>query len=203
MKRILILFAHPRYEQSRINRALLEAVAPLPGVTLHDLYETYPDFNVTVAREKGLLAAHEIVIWQFPLYLYGAPAMLKQWLDLVLEYGWAHGPAGDALQGKIAFCTVTTGGARESYAAGSYNGFPLADFLLPLTRTAALCKMTCLPPFAVQGTYRLTEPEAAGHALRYRALLERLAGGTVDLPALQRLALLSDDGGGPAGGPTP
>lgn len=201
MKRILILFAHPRYEQSRINRALLRAVAPLPGITLHDLYEAYPDFNVTVAREKGLLAAHEIVIWQFPLYLYGAPALLKQWLDLVLEYGWAHGPTGDALQGKIAFCAVTTGGTRESYAAGGYNGSPLADFLLPLTRTAALCKMTCLPPFAVQGSYRLTEPEIAAHASRYGALLERLARGDDDLPALQRLALLNDAPGQPGGGP--
>jgi glutathione-regulated potassium-efflux system ancillary protein KefG len=203
MNRILILFAHPRYEQSRVNRALLQAVEPLPEVTVHDLYETYPDFNVTAAREKGLLTTHDIVIWQYPLYLYGAPALLKQWMDLVLEFGWAHGPAGNALQGKLAFSAVTTGGARESYAAAGFNGFSLGAFLLPFARTAALCKMTCLPPFAVQGTYRLTGEQLADHASGYRALLERLARGAVDVPSLQRLDLLNDDPVGQAGGATP
>ena len=190
--RILILFAHPRFEQSRVNRALIQAAGTLPTVTLRDLYELYPDFNIDVEREQKLLAAHEILVWQFPFYLYGAPALLKQWLDLVLVFGWAHGPGGEALQGKIVFSAVTTGGTRLSYGPGGYNRFPLGDLLLPFAQTAALCRMTFLPPFAVQGTYRLTTEQLAGEAGRYRTLLEGLAGGGFDTASLQRLTLLND-----------
>ena len=59
MNRILILFAHPRFENSRNNRALLAGVEKIEGVTLHDLYEEYPDFNIDVDREKALLRSEE------------------------------------------------------------------------------------------------------------------------------------------------
>jgi len=203
MNRILILFAHPRFEQSRANRALLKAVEPLPAVTLRDLYELYPDFNIDVEREQERLAAHEILIWQYPLYLYGSPALLKQWLDLVLVYGWAHGPGGEALRGKIVFNAVTTGGARLSYGAGGFNRHPLDAFLLPFTQTAALCNMTALPPFTVQGTYRLTPEQLEREASRYRALLERLIQGDFDIEALRGLEMLNDALRGDGGGETP
>ena len=112
MNRILILFAHPRFEKSRANRALLKNIGHLPGVTLNDLYERYPDFNIDVDREKELLAAHDIIVWHHPIYMYGAPALLKQWIDLVLEYGWAHGREGDFLKGKVIFNALTSGGGR-------------------------------------------------------------------------------------------
>lgn len=37
--RVLIVFAHPALQNSRVNRRLFEEVRSLPGVTLHDLYE--------------------------------------------------------------------------------------------------------------------------------------------------------------------
>jgi len=189
---ILILFAHPRFEKSRVNRALLSGVDRMPGVTLHDLYERYPDFNVDIEREKQLLAAHQIVIWHHPFYMYGAPALLKQWIDLVLEYGWAHGRSGDALKDKIIFNALTSGGSREVYAAGGYNRFTIREFLIPFDQAATLCKMIYLPPFAVQGTHLLTEAELALHAALYRMLLERLSRGEFSVEAIRRFDFLND-----------
>lgn len=94
MNRILILFAHPRFEKSQASRALLKDVGQLPEVTLNDLYKKYADFNIDIDAEKALMAAHEIIVWHHPFYMYGAPALLKQWIDLVLEHGWAHGGEG-------------------------------------------------------------------------------------------------------------
>lgn len=54
MNKILILFAHPRFEMSKTNRVLLNKIEELPGVTLNDLYERYPDYNIDVAWEKKL-----------------------------------------------------------------------------------------------------------------------------------------------------
>ncbi len=171
MNRILILFAHPRYEKSRINRSLLAQLAGLDGITVHDLYELYPDFNIDVQREKSLLLEHDIIIWQHPLYMYSAPAIIKQWIDMVLEFGWAHGAGVDNLKGKITFNTITAGGTRASYDRDGFNRYTIQEFLYPFEQTAKLCKMHYLPPFAVQGTYRLSDAELSGYAALYKAML--------------------------------
>lgn len=175
MKKILILFAHPRYEKSRINRALLSGLRDLDCVTVHDLYEHYPDFNIDVAREQELLLAHQIIVWHYPFYLYGAPAIIKQWMDLVLENGWAIGEGGNNLENKLIFNTITTGGTRASYSHGGFNRHPIAELLLPLEQATRLCRMVWLPPFAVQGTYRLTDGMLEDCAGLYRQALLELA----------------------------
>ncbi|MHB8058707.1 MAG: NAD(P)H-dependent oxidoreductase [Desulfuromonadaceae bacterium] len=175
MKNILILFAHPRYEKSRTNRALLEGLQGQDGITIHDLYELYPDFNVDTAREQKLLLAHQIIVWHYPLFLYGPPAMVKQWMDLVLEHGWAHGAGGNHLEGKQVFATITSGGSRGSYSHSGFNRHTMPELLFPLQQAAHLCRMTWLPPYAVQGTYRLTDGMLADYGEQYRQVLVRLS----------------------------
>jgi glutathione-regulated potassium-efflux system ancillary protein KefG len=203
VNKILILFAHPRFEKSRVNRALLDGVDRMPQVTLHDLYERYPDFNVEIEQEKELMTAHQIIIWQHPFYMYSGPALLKQWIDLVLEYGWAHGRGGDALKGKIIFNALTSGGSREVYKATGYNRFTLREFLVPFDQTATLCKMIYLPPFAVQGTHLLTEARLARHASLYHTLLERLSRGDFSIESMRGFPLLNDWLGQDSGNPEP
>jgi putative NADPH-quinone reductase len=99
--RVLILFAHPALERSRVNRVLIRDLDQLDGVTFHDLYEAYPDFDVDVAREQALLLEHDTIVLQHPFYWYSTPALIKQWEDLVLQHGWAYGHEGNALRGKL------------------------------------------------------------------------------------------------------
>ena len=116
---ILILFAHPALEKSRVNRRLVDAVRSLDGVTFHDLYEAYPEFDVDVRREQQLLEEHAVVVLQHPLFWYSTPALVKQWEDLVLEHGWAYGASGTALAGKPVLNVVTTGGPERAYSEES------------------------------------------------------------------------------------
>jgi glutathione-regulated potassium-efflux system ancillary protein KefG len=175
MKNVLILFAHPRYEKSRANRALLTGLDDQECITVHDLYEKYPDFNIDVAHEKELLLAHQIIVWHYPFFMYGAPAMIKQWIDLVLEHGWAHGAGGSELENKLIFSTITTGGTRESYSHAGFNRYTISELLHPIEQTAHLCGMIWLPPFVVQGTYLLTGPMLMEYADLYRQVLLKLA----------------------------
>ena len=110
MRKILVLFAHPKYEHSDVNQALLENIRGLENVTIRDLYELYPDFNINVQAEQELLFEHEVVIWHHPIYWYSCPPILKQWIDLVLEFGWAYGPWGIFLRNKYVLNAVTSGG---------------------------------------------------------------------------------------------
>lgn len=192
MNKVLILFAHPRFEKSKTNRALLAGVDKIAGVALNDLYEQYPDFNIDVEREKDLLLAHEVIIWHHPLYMYSAPAMLKHWMDLVLEYGWAHGSQENALKDKMILNALTAGGARESYAINQHNRFTLREFLVPFEQTATLCKMIYLPPFAVHGTHLLSDQQLAEHARLYRNLLGRLVAGGLPLGSICTYDYLND-----------
>jgi len=192
MNKILILFAHPRFEKSKTNRALLKDIDSIDSVTLNDLYEQYPDFNIDADREKELLLTHQIIIWHHPFYMYSSPALLKQWIDLVLEHGWAHGRGGDNLNNKIIFNVITSGGTREVYAANAFNRFTIREFLVPFEQTATLCKMIYLPPFAVQGTHLLTAEALQFHVKMYHTLLEKLVKGNFDIETLKKVEFLND-----------
>jgi glutathione-regulated potassium-efflux system ancillary protein KefG len=178
---ILVLFAHPAFERSRVHRRLVDAVAELPGITFHDLYEAYPDFDVDVRREQKLLLEHDLVVLQHPFFWYSTPPLVKQWEDLVLEHGWAYGTGGNALHGKRLLSAISTGGPERAYREGGYNRFTIRQLLAPLEQTARLCGMEYLPPFVVFGTHRLGEEQIRGAAVEYRRLLDALRDDRVDL----------------------
>ena len=66
MRRVLVLFAHPVLERSRVNRRLVDAIRDLDGVTIRDLYEDYPTLCIDVAREQADLLAHDVIVFQHP-----------------------------------------------------------------------------------------------------------------------------------------
>jgi glutathione-regulated potassium-efflux system ancillary protein KefG len=191
-EKILILFAHPRFEKSLNNLLLVKQIPDSPQITFHDLYERYPDFNIDAEYEKRLLGDHDVIIWQHPFYWYSAPPLLKQWIDIVLEFGWAYGPGGTSLQGKYIFNTITSGGQRSAYSKDGYNRFTVRELLAPFEQTATLCKMIYLPPFALHGTHRLTREEALHTAGLYRQLLENLLNGVIPVDEMQSFPYLND-----------
>ena len=91
LPRILVLYAHPDPEASVANRTMLAAISRLPHVTVHDLYAAYPDFFIDITFERELVRDHDIIVFQHPLYMYSCPSLLKEWIDVVLSKGFAHG----------------------------------------------------------------------------------------------------------------
>lgn len=196
MKKILVLFAHPKFERSKVNRALVEKIRKREGVTFHDLYERYPDFNIDVFIEKKLLSEHDVIIWHHPLYWYSCPPLLKHWIDLVLEFNWAYGPSGDALKGKQALNVITAGGTRAVYCSEGNNNYSINEFLRPFEQTARLCKMDYFPPFGVMGANGISDDGIATAVAQYDQLISVLQEGLVpsiagrcdylnDIPQLQ------------------
>lgn len=192
-RRVLVLFAHPALEKSRVNRVLIRDLERLAGVTFRDLYEVYPDFGIDVKREQRLLTNHDAVVFQHPMFWYSTPAILKEWQDLVLEHGWAYGSEGTALAGKLWLSVVTTGGRETAYSVGGYNRFTIRELLRPLEQTAVLCGMRFLPPFVVHGTHGMERTAMEGHAADYRRVLTSLRDGTLDLHQLDGLVRLNAD----------
>jgi glutathione-regulated potassium-efflux system ancillary protein KefF len=160
---ILLLAAHPNWRESRVNRHLLAAAKRVPRVTVHDLYASYPDYDIDVPAEQGRLAAASLVVLLHPVQWYSMPALQKLWLDDVLQYGWAYGPQGQALLGKDLWLAATTGGSEHSYRPQGYNRHFFDAFLPPYEQTAALCGMRFLPPFLLHGARRASDQEVVDH----------------------------------------
>lgn len=178
--RILVLHAHPRAAQSIAQRAMTGALAGLAGVTLRDLYALYPDFNINAAAEQEALLAHDLIVLQHPFYWYSAPAIIKEWLDIVLEAGWAYGEGGTKLAGKYLMTAISTGGREEFYHANGRNRFSIEELLAPFNQTAHLCGMAYLAPFVVYAARKQSGDELAHAADDYRNLLEGFAKGRID-----------------------
>lgn len=191
MAQVLILFAHPAFEKSRVNRQLVGHVQGLSGVTFHDLYEAYYTFDIDVSNEQKLLETHDCIIFQFPFFWYSTPALMKQWQDLVLEHGWAYGSKATALHGKCFLCVTTVGGSEAAYHREGHNRFTVRELLAPLEQTANLCGMVFLTPFVVHGTHRMAREDIAQAANDYRRIVEALRDETIDLEATKRVPFIN------------
>jgi glutathione-regulated potassium-efflux system ancillary protein KefG len=192
MASILVLFAHPVLEKSRVHKCLLRHIRDIEGVTIRDLYEYYPDFDIDVKEEQRILLQHDIIIWQHPFYWYSSPAIIKQWQDLVLEHGWAYGSKGKMLTGKRVFNVLSCGGRKEAYQSAGYNRFTVRQLLAPMEQTARLCNLTYLPPFVVHGTHKLNAPDIELYGIQYEQLLIALVNDRISEAEWQQVAYLND-----------
>ncbi len=188
----MVLFAHPSLDRSEVNSPLARAAAGLPATKVVDLYAEYPTMHIDVDREQSRLVAADIVVFLHPLYWYSTPAILKEWQDLVLEYGFAYGAEGNALRGKTFFSALSAGGAESAYRADGYNHFTIRQLLAPLEQTANLCGMLYLPPFALFGARSAAEqgriPE---HVAEFIRLLTALREGRLDIDRARNLPQLN------------
>ncbi|MCO5734454.1 NAD(P)H-dependent oxidoreductase [Rhizobium sp. SSA_523] len=191
--RVLVLFAHPAQRKKSINLAMADRARLVEGITVADLYAEYPRFLIDVDREQRRLLTHDVIVFQFPLFWYSTPALLKQWQDLVLEYGFAYGPAGKKLAGKHALVCVTTGGSRDDYSAIGGNEHPIEEFLLPLRQTSLLCGMDFLPPFVLHAANHIEASRVQAHIETYPLLLTALRDDHFDFSAAHTHQVLSVD----------
>jgi glutathione-regulated potassium-efflux system ancillary protein KefG len=174
MAKVLVLFAHPARHRSRAGAALQAALDGLAQVTCVDLYETYPDLLIDVAAEQARLSAHDALVMQHPFYWYSAPSLMKEWLDLVLEHGFAYGHGATALTGKPWLQAITAGGRASAYAPTGMNRYTLEEFLRPFEGTAHLCGALWQEPFVLDAAHRIDAAALAAEAQRYRTRVQAL-----------------------------
>lgn len=106
MKRALVLYCHPR--ETSFNHAIKELVIarlesagvdyrlrdlyaegfdPVLSAHDHEIYETVPDNRALVERDCQDIEWCDSLIFVYPTWWYGLPAMLKGWLDRTMVPG--------------------------------------------------------------------------------------------------------------------
>jgi glutathione-regulated potassium-efflux system ancillary protein KefG len=191
--RVLIIFAHPALEKSRVNRKLIQYVKDIEGVIFHDLYEAYPDFHIQVRREQSLLAENDVIVFHHPLFWFSMPALLKEWMDLVLEHKWAYGKKGTTLRGKKLLSVITTGGRESLYSKDGYNRHTRGELLSPMKVSARVCRMDYLPPFVVHGTHQITKEEIMQSGEDYRKMIIAIRDGRIDYEKARTFPRINSD----------
>ena len=107
MARLIVYYAHPGHKYSKANRAMVAQAREVRGISFVDLYAEYPRFDIDIDREQVRLLEHDVILFQFPMFWYSTPSLIKEWEDLVLEPGFAYGAGGDKLTGKRLMLAVT------------------------------------------------------------------------------------------------
>lgn len=163
----LVIVTHPNIETSNWNKAWVEALKEHGDITVHELYKAYPDENIDVTSEQQLIEAHDRIIFQYPLYWYSTPPLLKKWFDSVLQYGWAYGPDGTKTAGKEIGAAISTYGTEESYQPTGSNRFTLEEILRPLEALTHFISATYLPHFSLSDTSIVTDGRLAQSSIDY------------------------------------
>ncbi len=120
-------------------------------------------FVPDLQAEMDKLAWCDILVFQFPIWWLGLPAILKGWVDRVFAVGRAYGGGrwleGGFFAGKRAMCAVSLGGLEEVYSAdGVYAR--IEDILFPIHRGIfAFTGFSVIAPFAVYGPGRIGTAE--------------------------------------------
>ncbi|KAB8295671.1 NAD(P)H-dependent oxidoreductase [Bifidobacterium avesanii] len=173
MKTLVLVF-HPDLTRSNANAALVKAAgephAEAGDITVRDEYALYPDGAIDVEAEQRLVEEHDRIVLQFPLYWYSSPALLKEWEDKVLAFGWAYGPNGTALEGKEIMVATTAGGPETEYQTAD-NGATMDEVLSPYRMMARYTHAVWLRPFVVFESMELSDEALAEAGRRYREAL--------------------------------
>ena len=144
----LIIFAHTFWKNSKVNRALLEELKDNKNVNVHNLSVIYPDGKInSVKSEVTLLKEADNIIFQFPLFWYSMPSILKEWQDIVLA-DILYGSEPKALENKT-FKIITTAGSEKSF----YDtlDFNMNEILSPINLSFKFIGVKIEEPFCIYG----------------------------------------------------
>lgn len=142
----LIIFAHTFWKDSKVNRALLEELKDNKNVNIHNLSVIYPDGKInSVKSEVALLKEADNIIFQFPLFWFSMPSLLKEWQDFVLS-DILHGSDNKILENKT-FKIITTAGGEKSF----YDtlDFKIEEILSPINISFKHLGLKIKEPFCI------------------------------------------------------
>jgi NAD(P)H dehydrogenase (quinone) len=129
-------------------------------------------FVPQVKAEMDKLVWADFVIFQFPLWWFSLPAILKGWVDRVFAMGFSYN-IGQAYEkglfrGKRAMLSFTTGGPAATYGPAGKNGS--IDELLRHVQYGMLhyIGMDVLPAFIAYSAARVTPEQRNAYLEAYR-----------------------------------
>lgn len=139
----------------------------------HDL------FTPEVKAEMEKFVWCDTLVFTFPIWWFGLPAILKGWVDRVFAMGFAYGAGkgvydNGAFKEKTAFCILTTGGPQIAYGPTGKNG-DLDTILYPIHHGMLyFTGMQVKEPFVCFSPARITPDERKSELIKLEQYLQRV-----------------------------
>ncbi|KAB2968869.1 NAD(P)H-dependent oxidoreductase [Zoogloea sp.] len=116
-----------------------------------------------IAAEVDKVKWADLIIFNFPIYWYGMPAIMKGWIDRVFISGLCYGGRRiydrGGLKGKSALLAISLGGQAHMFGPGAVHG-ELEVMLQPILRgMLAYVGLRVLPPYVAYHVPYLEEAE--------------------------------------------
>ncbi|MBL4592588.1 MAG: NAD(P)H-dependent oxidoreductase [Flavobacteriales bacterium] len=115
MSKTLMILTHPKIDESIGNRIISNVIAKQENTEVRHLDKLYPDFKINIKAEQEALLKADTIIIQYPIFWYSTPAILKQWIDQVIQFGFAFGDDNYNLEGKKLIASFTIGSPVKDY----------------------------------------------------------------------------------------
>lgn len=145
----LIIFAHTYFKDSKVNRALLEAAEAAnkeKNIAIRNLNSLYPNGKINASEEISALKKADKIIFQFPLFWFSTPSIMKEWQDEVLT-NIMYGADSGLFKGKKFQIITTIGGAKSSY--DGHHGYGIKTLLSPIESAFSYSRCEVLEPFCI------------------------------------------------------
>lgn len=137
-----------------------------------------------IANEIQKIQWADHLIFQFPLWWFSAPAILKGWFDRVLAKGFAY-DAGKIfengfLTGKTASLTVTTQSPESAYQINGVHKATIDTFLHHIHHTLHFSGIKTQTPFVAYAAFQLTAMQQKEITSNYESYLKKLIEGKLN-----------------------
>jgi NAD(P)H dehydrogenase (quinone) len=135
-------------------------------------------FAADIEAELRKLEACDLMVWQFPLWWFGLPAVLKGWVDRVFVMGRVYGGGRvyerGVFAGKRAMLSLTTGGPADAFRRDGFNG-DIDGILRPIHRgMLEFVGFDVMAPHVVYGPARMNDAQRRAELERFERRLSTL-----------------------------
>lgn len=135
-------------------------------------------FSADILAEQAKIEWCEIMIWQFPLYWFSMPSILKGWVDKVFSMGKFYDNGrifeNGFLAGKKAMLSLTTGGPEQNYRPEKYGD--IEAILFPMHRGIfEFLGFSVLKPNVIYSVEKLSDIQKADILNHWQQRLSLLA----------------------------
>jgi NAD(P)H dehydrogenase (quinone) len=136
-------------------------------------------FASDLVREQQRFQKADLVVWLYPIWWGGMPAILKGWFDRVLAFGFAYADGRRFDSGffpdKRGLLCLSTGGTRQRFSAGDVYG-DIRTVLWPSQRLIiAYLGMDALEPFVAYAAPRVDSESRKAYLEQWCTRLHNIA----------------------------
>lgn len=167
----LVLVSHPEYDNSMTEAFLKQCQSDIENVDWVVLDKIQNNFSFDKEQEQDRLTQYDRILFQFPMYWYSAPALMKKYEDDVFTKKFIAFEQEGKLKGKEMGIITTLGDPIKDYQVGGREGFSISELLKPYQAIAQRGQMKFLKPFVISQFAYMTDVQKQKLLIDYRSYL--------------------------------